>query len=297
METYNISGWVDLPEEVDAIESEFGVFGSVASFLTGTGKGKIACLHDNYTKAGSSFYYVNQGNIGSCVSAAASLIVNTLMVTEIANGEREVLKGWTSVEPLYYGARIVIGGNRIRGDGALVAHQIKYINEYGTLLKQKYGAIDLTEYSVDRCRKWGTGSGFPKTLEDISKDHTVSIFSRVKSYEEVRDSIVNGYPVEIGSSYGFASETDEDGFCKQDTTWQHALSVIAVDDDSKRKGCMISNTWPLSWLKIRKRKLNQPDGCFWVDAETIDRMMKNGDGWSIGGFNGYKKPINTNVSW
>ncbi len=297
MYTYNMAGWVDLPDAVDAVESQVGVFGSAASFLTDTGKGKIVCLHDNYKKAGSSFYYVDQGNIGSCVSAAASLITNTLMTTEIANGEREQLKGYIAIEPLYYGARVVIGKNQIRGDGAIVAHQIKYMAEYGTLLKQKYGAIDLTEYSVDRCRKWGTGSGFPKTLEDISKDHTISVYSRVKSYDEVRDSIANGYPVEVGSSYGFASETDDEGFCRQNTTWQHALSIIAVDDNSKRKGCMISNSWPLNWLKIRKRKLNQPDGCFWVDAETINKMVSNGDAWSIGGFNGYQAKVDTSLSW
>jgi hypothetical protein len=297
METYNMAGWIDLPDEVDAVESQVGVFGSVAPMLAGTGKGKIVCLHNNYKKAGSGFYYVNQGNLGSCVSAACSIIVNTLMVTEIANGEREALKGWTAIEPLYYGARVVIGQNKIRGDGAIVAHQITYINQYGTLLKQKYGQIDLTEYSVERCRKWGTGSGFPKTLEDISKEHTVSIFSRVKTYEEVRDSIANGYPVEVGSSYGFSSETDDEGFCRNNTTWQHALSIIAVDDSSNRKGCLISNSWPLSWLKIRKRKLDQPDGCFWVDAEVINKMVSNGDAWSIGGFNGYKKNIDTSVSW
>lgn len=92
MYTYNMAVWVDLPDAVDAVESQVGVFGSAASFLTNTGKGKIVCLHNNYEKAGSSFYYVDQGNIGSCVSAAASLITNTLMTTEIANGEREQLK-------------------------------------------------------------------------------------------------------------------------------------------------------------------------------------------------------------
>ena len=72
METYNMSGWVDLPDEVDAVEAQVGVFGSAASFLTNTGKDKIVCLHDNYVKVGSSFYYVNQGNITLSDSGPAS---------------------------------------------------------------------------------------------------------------------------------------------------------------------------------------------------------------------------------
>lgn len=294
---YNIDGWVDLPEDVDAVESEVGVFGSAASFLSGTGKGKIVCLHDNYTNIGIGFQYVNQGNIGSCVAASSTIIVDTLKSTEIANGEREEFKAQTAIEPIYYGARIVIGGGRIRGDGAVVAHAVKYMAEYGVLAKLKYGQIDLTEYSVERCRRWGSGSGFPKTLEKISKENTIGAYSRVKSWEELRDSIANGHPIIVGSKYGFSSETDDEGFCRYSTTWNHAMAVIAVDDNSKRKGAMISNSWGRDWLRIKKRKLNQPDGCFWVDAETIDAMMRNGDAWSVASFNGYRKPVNTNVSW
>ena len=33
------------------------------------------------------------------------------------------------------------------------------------------------------------------------------------------------------------------------------------------------------------------------DADVIDRMMRNGDCWAISDFQGFKKPVNTNVSW
>jgi hypothetical protein len=294
---YNIDGWVDIPDEVDAVESEVGVFGSAASFLTGTGKGKIVLLYGSYDKIGLEFPYVDQGNIGSCVGAATTEIVDALKATEIASGEREKFQAQTAIEPIYYGARVVIGGNRLSGDGAVVAHAIKYIATYGVLSKIKYGQIDLTNYSVDRCRRWGNGKDFPKTLESISKENTVGAYSRVKSWEELRDSIANGHPVIVGSKYGFSSETDDEGFCKYSTTWNHAMAILGVDDDSKRKSGLISNTWGRNWLKIRKRKLGQPDGSFWVDAETLDAMMKNGDAWSVASFNGYRKPVNTNVSW
>lgn len=297
MPTNNTSGWINSPDDVMAVESEVGIFGSTADFLTGTGAGQIRCLHDNYEKIGIDFPHRNQGPVGSCVAFGVAGGVDAVKVTEIANGEREIFKAATSEEPIYYGARVVIGKNRIRGDGAIVAYAVKYIAEYGTIAKGKYGNIDISQYSPDRCRKWGTGSGFPKTIETISKETVIQAYSRVKSWEEARDSIYNGDPVVFGSSYGFSSETDDEGFCRQNTNWNHCMFLIAMDDLSRRKGGLISNSWGRKWLKIRKRKLNQPDGCFWADDEVIDKIMRNGDAWSISQFKGYKKEINTDISW
>ena len=293
----NNFGWINNPEAVDEIESEVGVFGSAASSLKDSGKGKIVCLHENFTKIGEPFAYLNQGRVGSCVSCSTAIQVDTLKAAEIANGERELYVAQTCAEALYYGARVVIGKNRIRGDGAVNAYQVKYIAEYGTLARIKYGNLDLTEYSEDRCRKWGSNSGFPKTLEAISKEHLVLSYARVKSWEELRDSIANGFPVCVGSPYGFSSETDDEGFCKQNTSWNHSMTYIAVDDNSSRKGGLLCNSWPRNYLKIRKRKLNQPDGTFWVDADMVDKHMANGDAWSISGFQGFKRPIDSKVSW
>lgn len=235
--------------------------------------------------------------VSNCVAASKAGQIDVLKATEIANGERELYVNETAIEPIYYGARVVIGKNRLRGDGAVSAYAAQYVNQYGTLVKKKYGNIDLTEYSPERCRKWGSNSGFPKTLEEISKDNIVLTIARVKSWEELRDSIANGFPVSVGSRLGFSSETDDEGFCKHVTTWGHDMYYCAVDDDSKRKGALCVNSWGRRWLKIRKRKLNQPDGTFWVDAEKVDEHMRNGDAWSISGFQGFKRPIDSTISW
>jgi hypothetical protein len=295
---YNINGWVNNPDAVEQVTSEVGVFSACADFLTNTGAGKIVCLHDNFAKIGIEFPYKDQNPAPSCTAFGVAGGVDTLKVTEIANGDRESFVAETATEPIYYGARVVVGNNGIRGGGAVVAYGVKYVNLYGVLARKKYGSIDLTEYSADRCVRWGNNSGFPKTLEAISKENVVLAYSRVKSYEEYRDSIANGNPVVVGSSYGFSSETDDEGFCKNSTTWNHCMFGLAVDDFSKRKGGLICNSWGRKWLKIRKRKLNQVDGSFWVDAEIIDKMCRNGDAWSLSSFQGYKKAaINTSVSW
>lgn len=294
---YNIDGWVDDPDGVAAVESEVGVFGSAASFLTGTGKDKIVCLYDDWTKLQMQYLYLNQGKIGSCVAEATAGGVDQLKVSEIADGQREMFVGGTVAEAIYYGARVVVGKSRLRGDGAYVASAIKYIYDRGTLARQKYSFADLSEYSVKRCRDWGNNIGVPKELEVTSKEYVIGNYARVRSWEEARDSIANKCPVIFGSSYGFSSETDDEGFCKQNTTWRHAMLLFAIDDHSKRKGGGVCNSWGRNWLKIRKRKLNQPDGSFWADADVIDKIMRNGDAWSICDFKGYKAKIDSNIAW
>lgn len=294
--SYNTNGWVEDQDAIGAVESEVGVFGSAAPFLVGTGKDKIVCLHDNCTKTNIPFPFTDQESVGSCVAAATAGANDILKIEEISDGQREEFKAQTAIEHIYYVARVVVGQNRIRGDGAIVAYAIQGIAKQGTLAMLHYGNIDLTKYSADRCRRWGTGSGYPKSLDSIAKEHTIGQFSRVRSYEECRDSIANGSPVVVGSKYGFSSETDNEGFCRHSTQWNHAMFFCAVDDNSKRKGCLLVNSWG-NYLKIRKRKLNQPNGSFWVDAETVDAMMKNGDAWSISDFNGYKKKANMSVVW
>ena len=193
--SYNTDGWVDNPDAVEEVTSEVGVFSSTADFLSNTGKGKIVCLHDNYTKLGMTFPQKDQNPAPSCTAFGIAGGIDVLKVTEIVNGERETFLAETATEPIYYGARVVVGKNSIRGGGAVVAHGVKYVNAYGVLARQKYGQIDLTYYSPDRCVRWGNNSGFPKTLESLSKENVVMAYSRVKSYEECRDSIANNHPV------------------------------------------------------------------------------------------------------
>lgn len=295
MPDYNTNGWVYLPDEIAKMEEQVGIFSSVADFLVGIGKGKIVCLHEDYEKAGIKFLVRNQGNIGSCVGFGVAGAIDTLKVSEIVSGDRELFNNYSSEEMIYGGARRLSNYN-IRGDGASVSQAVRYVNKFGVLSKGKYGNIDVTTYSVDRCRKWATSSGYPKTLETIAKETVVRQFARVKSWENFRDAIASKHPVVTGSNLGFSSQTDEEGFCKQNTNWNHCMFGLAVDDSSSRPGGMLSNSWG-NYLKILKRKFNQPDGCFWVDAEDIDRMMRDGDCWALSDFDGFKKPIDTQVSW
>lgn len=296
-EQYNTNGWNYSPEEIDLVYSALqnGSFAQAAPLLKGEGVGKTALLHEAFAKIGMAYPVLNQLNYPTCAAFTGAGGVDLLKAVEIASGEREEFKGLTASEPLYFGAR-KLSGWRIRGGGASVAMIAKYIAEYGVLLRQKYpNNIDLTEYNGDKAVRWGNNSGFPKTLEDISKDHVVREYSRIDSWESYQDSIYAGFPVLVGSNFGFESATDDLGFCKPSGEWNHAMLHIATRQD--RPGGLIANSWGKGWLKIKKKNLNQPDGSFWCDAKYIDSMCKNGDAWNIAGFNGWKKIIDSSVGW
>ena len=291
---YNSNGFVFLPDVSDAICEALpkGIFGAAAPHLKDSGKGVTKLLSDDYGKCKMAYPQLNQGNVGSCVAVATGGGVDQTKITEIANGERSEFKALTCSEAIYYGARVVMGKNRIRGDGASTALAIKYIVEYGTIARGKYGNIDITEYSVDRCRKWGQNSGFPKNLETISKDYKIQQYSRVTSYEMIRDSIANNCPVIVGSSSGFSNTCNNDGIARQNTTWHHCMRMIGIRADKEL--ILVDNTWGPNWNSMPVRKYNEPRGSFWITADDADRMAKS-DAWSISAHEGYPLKVNSEV--
>ena len=292
---YNTNGFIfdkDLLDEVTSALGRNGIFGAAAQHLNDAGLNKTVLLHKSYSAIGMNFPLLNQGNAGTCSSFAVAGGVDCLKAVEIANGENSEFKNITATEPIYRGGRLNNGRIIVRGDGAIVSLAVKYIHEYGTIARGKYGNIDLSEYSIDRSRRWGQNSGFPKSIEDISKQYTVEQYSRITSYKDWRDSIASGHPIIFGSNYGFSNTCNNDGFAKQNTNWSHAMWSCAIRAD--KLGVLIINSWG-NWNKMSTRKFNEPLGSFWITAEDCDKIARNGDCWSIAGHNGYNKEIKTDI--
>lgn len=291
-----LQGWIPMPQDVDIVKSEMAnpLFYQAAPLLKGSGKGKIALLHNNFKKLGIPFPLRFQ-KIGDCVSMGAALANDTLKVTEIVNGEREAWVAETSTEDLYSGSRVIIGGNRIRGDGSIGAWVVKYMHEdkFGTLARIKYEFADMTKYDGNRARSWGS-KRMPDALLNEAKKHPITGYTSVETYEDVIDSLYNGYPVIICSNQGFASKRDDDGFARAQGSWGHCMALLSFDDEYKRPGCLCVNSWGPAWITGPKRH-DQPDGSFWMDAEIVERIVKQGDSWAISGFKGFKPKADARV--
>ena len=294
-----LQGWVDDPAKVEEIMNDlpFPVFQDVWQPIKGTGKNKKTLLYDYIRKASGGKFPKRKQTVGDCVAQGAAYAVDAVKSVDIViNKEFEEWVAETATEDIYAGSRVQIGNGRLRGDGSIGAWAARYVNEYGAVPRGKYGNIDLTTYSGSKARSWGRkGVGVPKSLLPIVKKHPVLTVSKVTTYEEVRDLISNGYAVTIASSQGFSSRRDSEGFASPKGSWAHQMSILAVDDEYKRPGVLVQNSWG-KWNGGPKRH-DQPDGSFWVDAEEIEkRILKKGDSWAFSGYEGFKpRELNTRI--
>ena len=292
-------GWIDDPAAVEAVMNDlpFPVFSDIWTPIKDSGKGKRVLLYDFIRKASNGEYPKRKQTIGDCVAHGAAYAVDAVKSVDIIlKNEFEEWVEETATEDIYAGSRVQIGGGRIRGDGSIGAWAARYVNEYGALPRGKYGNVDLTTYSGSKARSWGRGgAGVPKSLIPTAKKHPIQTVSKVTTYEEVRDLIANGYAVTIASMQGFSSKRDSEGFAKPQGSWAHQMSILAVDDEYKRPGVLVQNSWG-TWNSGPKRH-DQPNGSFWVDAEEIERrILKKGDSWAFSGYEGFKpRTLNTRI--
>lgn len=283
-------GWVNRPREVTAYVATLTmpVFGAGAPALKDSGKGQVVLLHKALIELMGSFPVHNQ-TIGDCVSHGWGLGVDVLKAVQIATEKRqETWAGEAATEVIYAGSRVEIGGGRLgNGDGSLGAWAADWVAKYGIVPRGKHGSIDLSTYDGQRAKSWGArGRGVPDELEPIAREHPVQTVSLVRSYEEARDAIANGYPVPVCSMQGFEMTRDSKGFARPKGTWPHCMLFMAVDDADGRPGLLCMNSWGPNWISGPKRH-DQPDGSFWVDADVATRMLRDGDSFAISNFVGY----------
>ena len=69
--------------------------------------------------------------------------------------------------------------------------------------------------------------------------------------------------------------------------------ICAIRHD--RPGALIVNSWG-AWNSMKNREFGEPLGSFWVDAETINKMMRS-DAWSLSQHEGYPLKVNMEIAW
>jgi hypothetical protein len=289
-----LCGWVDRPADVAAIAAmqpfPFFTAGATASNIVGIGRGKRTLLYQALYQAvgGKANWHCREQLIGDCVSMGAALAVDVLRALQFVMHQSEYIAE-TATEPIYSMSRIDIGQGRLGNeDGSVGAWAAQAVKQLGTLVRAKYGDIDLTKYDGNRAKAWGAPhAGCPDSLKPLAKQHLVKTTSLVTTWAALCDSITAGYPVTVASNQGFSNVRDAQGFLRPDGTWGHQMAVIATDDASRRPGALLQNSWPVSWVS-GPATFDQPPGSFWVDAEVIEnKMLSAQDAWAYSDLDGY----------
>ena len=206
-------------------------------------------------------FICNDFAVKNCVAASAAGAIDVLMATDlILKKDRGSWQFLNSIEANYGLSRVQVGKGRLgRSDGSIGVWQAKAVTEYGTLGMTKYGKVDLTQYSVSRCRTWGN-EGLPKSLESIAKQHPVKQYAQVRNFGELCDSIASGYPVTIASRVGYSKTKDKNGVSRRSGSWSHQMYCCAIDDRPGQGFGLIQNSW----------------GCYSSDTEILTDQ-----GWKL----------------
>lgn len=235
-------------------------------------------------------FIANGVAVHNCVSHGWAKAIEILIAVQIASHNKP--EEWPGVlvatEWLYGTGRVLVGGGRLgNGDGSLGSWQAKAVKEHGVLFRRRYENADLTTYDGKRAKAYGY-RGLPVQLEPIADEHPVQTTALITTYEEARDAIANGYPVPVCSNQGFSNRRDEQGFARPSGSWAHCMTLISSDDTGDRPGLLCMNSWGESWISGTRRH-DQPEGSFWIDAETCDRMLRGKDSYAVSNFKGFPR--------
>lgn len=282
-------GWVK-DSGVPADAPQFALSGPVES-----SEGAVVKLWD-YSRAinGGKHFPTFRQAIGDCVANGLANGLNYGQAADIYFGRRRATEFRPVDRPWLYGVSRTdreIGNGRLgSSDGSVGNWAVRAAQLRGVLAADEPG---VPEYSGERARDWGI-NGVPDQYKWLAALHKLRSFALVKSYEDVRDSLANSYPVTIASNVGFQMQAvvkDGKHWGRPSGSWAHQMCLIAIDDkaispfDGSKGAAYCLNSWGEN--AHGKPADDAPPGGFWIDRTTINRIVKQGDSWALGGFDGF----------
>lgn len=261
--------------------SKYALFGDASRKIKNSGKGKLSTPYKSVLKFDKNPYNERQ-TTGDCVSHGTRNACDISRAVEIdVHKERE---GWIArgATEAIYGAR---GWS---GQGMSCARAAEFVSHIGGVVVRKNypGIADFTKYNGSLGAGWG-GRGLPDKVIDLANDHQVKTVSLVKSVEEARDALSNGYGLAVCSNYGFNSKRDKKGFANTSGSWAHCMAWIACDDTGDEPAFLVQNSWGKwndgghpEWGPI-------PDGSFLIHADVAEGMLKQNGSYAFSNFDGF----------
>lgn len=240
---------------------------------------------------GRPYVCVKQG-IGDCVSQGWAHGASVHLAVLYAQG---LTSEWQLVasEPIYGGARVEASGRSSGGwgDGSYGGAAAKWVKNWGLVFRRDYqdASVDLSTYSAQLAKQWGNygcgGKNDGGKLDVIAKLNPVRQVALVATYDEAAAAIASGYPVPVCSGQGFASRRTDGGWAEARGSWSHCMCFIGVR--YQPDGLLCLNSWGPDWISGPKWPEDQPDGSFWVERKTAERMLRWQDSFAVSGFEGF----------
>tara|TARA_R110000824_G_scaffold808_1_gene4925 strand:+ start:9244 stop:10164 length:921 start_codon:yes stop_codon:yes gene_type:complete len=270
------------PEDVAKLMGELPmpVFGAAAHHLQSSGDGKKSLPFKSVLKFDSGFGPCERQTTGDCVAHATRNAVDITRAVEIdIDSQKEDFVARGATEGIYQ-------SRGHRGQGMTCSEAARYVHQNGgILIRKNYGDVDLSRYNSTL----GANHRIPDNIyEDEAQKHQVKTVSSIRTVEEAKDALANGYSVSVCSGYGFSSRRDKNGIAKRSKGWNHAMAWIGCDDsrEAHRETLfLVQNSWGV-WNSGPKR-LDQPDGSFWIREKDARGMLSGGGAWVFSNVDGF----------
>jgi hypothetical protein len=175
-------------------------------------------------------------------------------------------------------------------DGSWGSAAAEAVSKWGILYRKNYPFADLTTYDGKREKDWGAygqgGENDNCVADEEAKKTPVEYVALIKSFDEAAAAIESGFPCTVASDQGFEMRRQEDGSARASGTWMHQMAWVAVryakNGESKVDQLLTQNSWGTNAHSGPLKPADQPEGSFWVDRATCERMIAQGDTWAVG---------------
>lgn len=261
--------------------SKYAYFSDGARKIRNSGQGKLSTPYKSVLKFDKKAYEERQ-TTGDCVSHATRNACDISRAVEIdIKGDRESWVARGATEAIY-------GARGHGGQGMSCSRAAEFVSQNGGILVRKNypGIEDFSKYNGDLGAGWGS-RGLPDRVIDAANDHQIKTVSLIKTIEEARDALANGYGLSVCSSYGFSNKRDSKGFAKKSGSWAHAMAWTACDDTNGDLCFLVQNSWGKwndgghpDWGPI-------PDGSFLITSDVAEGMIKQSGAYAFSDFDGF----------
>lgn len=262
-------------------KSKYAFFVDGAKKIKNSGKGKLSLPYKSVLKFDKNPYNERQ-TTGDCVSHGTRNACDVTRAVEIdIKGDKESWIARGATEAIY-------GARGHGGQGMSCSRAADFVsNNGGIVVRKNYrGIVDFTKYNGNLGAGWGS-RGLPDKVIDISNDHQIRTTSLIRTVEEARDALANGYGLAVCSNYGFSNRRDSKGFAKVSGSWAHCMAWIACDDTNGEPAFLVQNSWGKwndgghpEWGPI-------PDGSFLIHANVAEGMLKQNGSYAFSDFDGF----------
>ena len=244
---------------------------------------------------------------GSCVGNGMWNAMAYLMCVEIVAGDREEYR--RIFLPYHYGRGRHHSGISGRGEGSMGSGQAKAVLKDGVLsqewpdLPEPSGEPNKLTWGAEVEMDWSNGRRIAGKWIEKGKEHVIRTTANVRTYEQARDALFNGYPVTVASNRGFKMRPVlHKGMMWfiPSGRWNHQMVFVGVDDSvtapreagnkSGRKGGLYDlNSWSAN--AHGKPAGDEPPGGAWVSPDVADYMLGQRDSYAISGFDGFPQNL------